>query len=417
MTSTTTVTLGSTGSAPQGASPIPRAQRSLAPDLARGAMLLFIALANVPIYLWGRPMDSLGYIADSTRLDQVFLFLEQLLIADRSRPMFAILYGFGIAIMASRMSARGMTAKGVRKVLRRRSLWLIALGVAHSTLLFFGDILAAYGATGLIALGLVHVPDRSLKKWFWASFAVVATLTTSLFAVMASGLIDGLAATGDHYVAGDSYLEAIGFGAFTSTAQLVFSLVLLAFLPMVIGGIMLQRAGWLTAPHEHLTGLRRVFVTGMAVNVASSLPLALASVGVWEPSAGVAIPVAYAAVLGGMYAGLGYICGFALLAHRFAARGRTGVLAMVAALGERSLTGYLGQSLIMVPLLAPWGFNLAHGLGYAGAFGIALGAWAVTVSVAVALDRAGKRGPFEAAMRRLTYGRATTSATQERTTS
>jgi uncharacterized membrane protein YeiB len=385
--------------------PLPRDQRSLAPDIARGAMLLFIALANVPLFLWGRAMDSSGHIADSTGLDHALLFIEQLLIAERSRPMFAILYGFGIAIMASRMAARGFAPKGIRKVLRRRSAWLIALGVLHATLLFFGDILAAYGATGLIALGLVHLPDRSLKRWFWASFAFVATVTTALLAVIQSGAIEDFAETGETYVAGSNYLEAIGFGLFASSAQMFLSLVLLAFLPMVIGGMMLQRAGWLTAPGNHLVGLRRVFVTGMVVNVVSSLPVALASFGAWEPTAFGGFAAAYATTLGGMYAGLGYICGFALLAHKFAHRGRTGVLAMVAALGERSLSGYLGQSFIMVPLLAPWGFNLAYGLGYAGAFGIALGAWTVTVLVAVALDRAGKRGPFETLMRRLTYGR------------
>jgi uncharacterized protein len=32
---------------PRGGAPIARAERSLAPDIARGAMLLFIALANV----------------------------------------------------------------------------------------------------------------------------------------------------------------------------------------------------------------------------------------------------------------------------------------------------------------------------------------------------------------------------------
>ena len=36
------------------AAAIPRSERSLAPDIARGAMLLFIALANVGMHLWGR---------------------------------------------------------------------------------------------------------------------------------------------------------------------------------------------------------------------------------------------------------------------------------------------------------------------------------------------------------------------------
>src|SRR5688500_2620658 len=51
------------------AAPIARSERSLAPDIARGAMLLFIALANVPLYLWNRPLDTYGHIADGTVID------------------------------------------------------------------------------------------------------------------------------------------------------------------------------------------------------------------------------------------------------------------------------------------------------------------------------------------------------------
>jgi uncharacterized protein len=59
----------------------------------------------------------------------------------------------------------------------------------------------------------------------------------------------------------------------------------------------------------------------------------------------------------------------------------------------------------MAPLLAAWGLGLGDGLGYAGAFAVATAAWAVTLLGAVALDRAGRRGPFDALLRLLTYGR------------
>jgi uncharacterized membrane protein YeiB len=43
-------------------------------------------------------------------------------------------------------------------------------------------------------------------------------------------------------------------------------------------------------------------------------------------------------------------------------------------------------------------------MGYLAAYGFAFGTWLLTVAVAVALDKAGKRGPFEVLLRRLTYG-------------
>lgn len=388
---------------PPPAVPIGRAERSLAPDIARGAMLLFIAVANVGLYQWARPLDEYGHLADATAWDQVAHFLEQLLMAERSRPMFAILYGFGIAVMAYRMTARGIDPKGVRRVLRRRSLWLVALGVLHATLLFMGDILAAYGITGLIALGLVHLPDRSLRRWLWRTGAFVALVTTPLLAyVLGVAAMDERVASGDH-PAGASYLANMAFGVFASGASMVFAGLLLSYVPLVIAGLMLQRAGWLAAPGDHLRALRRVFCSAMVVNIATALPVSLISLDIWHPEPPVVFVALYVTLLGGMYAGLGYICGFALLAHRWSARGRRGLPGALAALGERSLTGYLGQSILLAPLLAPWALGLGEGLGYVGAYAYAVAAWLVTVVVAVMLDRRGVRGPFETLLRRLTY--------------
>jgi uncharacterized membrane protein YeiB len=168
--------------------------------------------------------------------------------------------------------------------------------------------------------------------------------------------------------------------------------------------MMLHRAGWIEHPGDHLPQLKQVFITGMIVNVASSLPVALIGLGAWEPSTGVWIGSVYLTLLGGLYAGIGYICGFALLAHKLRGFGRRGVPGALAAVGERSLTCYLLQSFIMAPLLTAWGFGLGEDLGYLGAFGVAFGTWLITVLVAVALDKAGKRGPFEVLLRRLTYG-------------
>src|SRR5690606_28252733 len=111
----------------------------------------FIALANVAFHYFGRDVDAYGHLADAGTLDRAALFVQELLVAERSRPMFAILYGFGIAVMASRMAGRGIDVRGARSVLLRRSWWLIALGLLHASLLFLGDILTAYGATGLLA--------------------------------------------------------------------------------------------------------------------------------------------------------------------------------------------------------------------------------------------------------------------------
>jgi uncharacterized protein len=385
---------------PPGApAPMTKAERSLAPDIARGGMLLFIALANVPIHLWGMDTDRYNHNTGQSTADYIALFIEQLVIAERSRPMFAILYGFGIAVMASRMFARGMEPKGVRKVLRRRSWWLIAFGFLHATFLFFGDILAPYGVTGLIALFFVHLSNRALKKWFIGSSIYLVLIGLPLLAYLFSGG-NAPPAMGDL----PPYAQQVIMGASGSITLMLVSVFLGMFLPLVAAGMMLQRSGWIDHPEEHLPQLKKVFVTGMVVNVLSSLPYALVSLSAWEPSTPLFVGSIYLTLLGGMYAGLGYICGFALLAHRLRGFGRRGVPGALAAVGERSLTSYLLQSIIMAPLLTAWGFGLGEDMGYLAAFGVAFGTWLVTIGVAVLLDRAGKRGPFEVLLRRLTYG-------------
>ena len=381
--------------------PLGAAERALAPDLARGLMLLLIAVANVEFYLYGRTLDEHGSLAGSSTPDRWAHAVEQLLAAERSRPMFAILYGFGLAVMASRMHARGLPVDAARGVLARRSLWLVALGVLHAVLLFAGDILAPYGATGLVVLALVHQRTAVVRAWLIGTGVYVAVVTTGVMALLGSGAFgDPTAASTDHPLGMTWGAAALG-GLGLSLAQLVLAVALLAFVPLALAGVLVQRAGWLERPGEHRTALRRVAWSGLAVNVASSTPVALIALGAWAPGTAAGVAASYLTVLGGLYAGLGYVCAFALLAHRLR---RTGVVAVVAALGARSLTGYLLQSVLLAPLLLPWGLGLGAGLGYAQAYAVAAGAWATTVVVAAVLERAGHRGPFEVLLRRLTYG-------------
>lgn len=390
---------------PGRAAPIARTDRSLAPDIARGAMLLFIALANVPLYLWDRPLDAYGHIADGTVVDRALHVAEQLLVADRSRPMFAILYGFGIAVMADNLARRGVAPAGARRVLARRSLALVGLGLLHALLLFFGDILSAYGATGLVALAVVHRSDRTLRRWLWVTGTYVLLVQTPVLALLVSGVIPFPAPPPGEPLYGDTYREHLVMGVTSAGFQTGMAALLLTFVPLVVVGMLLHRLGWLSRPGEHLPRLRRTVAVAMTVNGLSATPVALIALGAWHPDALGRAAAVYLTVAGGMVGGLGYVCGFALLAHRWAARGRRGLPGALAALGERSLSGYLAQSFLMAPLLAAWGLGLGDGLGYAGAFAVAATAWALTLLGAVALDRAGRRGPFDALLRRVTYGR------------
>ena len=79
-----------------------RGVRYPSPDVARGFMLLLIALANVPFWT-GVTRTS----APSDAVDTVWLWVRTLFVDGRSYPLFAMLFGFGLATMVNRRIAAG----------------------------------------------------------------------------------------------------------------------------------------------------------------------------------------------------------------------------------------------------------------------------------------------------------------------
>ena len=181
--------------------------------------------------------------------------------------------------------------------------------------------------------------------------------------------------------------------------------------PMLVG-VAMARAGLLDRPWEHRPLLRRLAVTGVLVGVVGSLPYALVVAGLWAPSDLVTGVLAAVHAVTGTAMGVAWVSLFGLWAARLHDTGapRRGAPAVLAAVGERSLTCYLLQSVLLAPLLSPWGLGLGEGLGTAAAYGIAAAVWLVTVAVAWALAATGHRGPFEVLLRRLTYGPRRTPA-------
>ncbi|HEY3478814.1 MAG TPA: hypothetical protein VGL02_07930 [Streptomyces sp.] len=113
--------------------PVRAGERALAPDLARGAMLLIIALANgANVFFATAPgIDKTPHGFD--RFYNVFLFL---FVHARGIPLFAIMFGYGLVQFARRQQTAGASPAAVRRVLVRRNGWLFAFGAVHGVLLF-----------------------------------------------------------------------------------------------------------------------------------------------------------------------------------------------------------------------------------------------------------------------------------------
>lgn len=391
-------------------------RRSLAPDLARGMMLLLIACANSIWYLWGHKGSLVSaHPTDGSGLDKALQAVMAVAVDARIYPMFALLFGYGMVQLARSRAGRGLPPAAIRHELFRRHWLLVLFGFGHALLLFAGDVLGAYGLTGLVMVALFFDrADRTLRTWLivfgclivaggMGSVAIGALLwwvlvqDPNLAAVVGSDLM-GLTLA-DAVSGHSNYFVAMLWRAgvwLMSTPSAMLTLVVPA---MVLLGWMAARRGILEHPERHRGLLRRVAVIGIAVGWLGGVPSALQHLGLLEPPEAVSWALLSLSASTGPFAGVGYAASFALIA---AHRPQPGPVAgVIAALGRRSLSGYLWQSIVMAPLLAAWGFGVGARVGVAGVLAIAFGVWLVSVLIAAQLDARGKPGPFDALLRRL----------------
>jgi uncharacterized protein len=391
----------------------PTAARALAPDLARGLMLLLIALANVHVYVYGHPLSVRGYPLDLEGADRWVVLLQMLLVDGRAYPLFGLLFGYGIVQLASRRSTVGMPAPAVTELVRRRGAWMILIGAAHGLLLWAGDIVGAYGLLAVLMAGLLV---RGTERALIVTAAVGALLSSLLYSVASlppptSEGTDAMLPS----MAAENPFEAALYRSFEWVAIGLVAAGLMVFGAVALGAWAARRR-LLDEPEKHRILLVRVAVAGIGAAVVLGLPLSLMAAQLWTgPSMGVIMLAGALHALGGYAGGIGYAALFGLLAIRLARRGSTGPAAYaILACGQRSLSCYLAQSVAFVALLPAWTFGLGDGAHAWQAALYAVGTWLVILMVAAVSARAGYRGPAELLLRRLTYGPRRTSQPADR---
>jgi uncharacterized protein len=375
------------------------AGRSLAPDLARGLMLLLIALAHAPGFLssWRSVLPL---------LDDVTLFVKSLIADNQARAMFVFLFGYGLGQLAHRHHARGGDWPGLRKLLRRRSVWLVLIGFTHTILLVPIDIVAIYGLALLLCTPMVRATDRTLG-WTAALTSLPATLLLAWQSVNAQlGLQAGAPVTFAPFM--EPSYGAHVLANVTKPAQALLGVVMV--LPGMLLGIWAARRRFLDRPTEHRSTLRRAALGLLALALLGRLPAALLAAGVWHTDAmSLQWTVAVAHDLTGFAGGIGLAAAVGLAAARIGDRPGRLTIAL-AALGQRSLTFYLFQSAVWLALFYPFTFDLRAEVSLAGSYGIAAAVFVVSVLLAEWMRRTGQRGPMEVLLRRMSYPRATTPA-------
>ena len=396
-----------------------RGVRYPSPDVARGFMLLLISLANITFWTGVARVSAPNDAADTA-----WLWVRTLLVDARSYPLFAMLFGFGLATMVNRRItsgarsyleslpgveagrepteqeeawAREQATVDARRLVRRRGLWMILFGAVHA-MLFSGDVIAAYGLTAVIFAGWL-----ARKHWKRAAVLCAVILVASVVitcVIVSFKTSQGAASATDmHAGAGESattLLSYVSHGV-TSWAVNLSTTPISLVVPAMFLGARLADTDLIAHPERHRRLLTGVGLGGLGIGAVGGIGVAQwatgGSLNLW------AVPLHQVAGLAGA---CGWLALLALYAGGPRPDGRlTGLRRLASNVGRRSMTAYLSQSFlfatIFLALPALTGMEL-H-LGEAWAAGIAVAVWLVTVGLCAVLERGGHAGPFETLLR------------------
>lgn len=310
-------------------------------DALRGLALIAIVLENSLYYAVPEWTDLV-----SAQEDRLARGMLALLIEYRGLPIFCILLGFTAHLMVVR------TSDGLQRLTHRAKFFLI-VGALHGVFVFPGDILAIFGVSLLALMWFRRRAARTRHILLWlvgGSFIMQAAVggwgstQTGAFDELSVGMLDFREA---------GLTRGIEWLLYVLTAPFHISAVLF---PLLVGF-----TTWRRISESHVS--RRKVITAAAILMVSSvllcLPNAILLASDWGQSrSGVFV---FLAQVGGMSGAFGAW----LLAVR--TRGlpsrRTpalvGVLIrMLATLGRRTLTLYLGSSALFFIALSPAGLNL-----------------------------------------------------------
>ena len=387
----------------------PQQQRLIVPDLARGTALLGIAMANAAqawvINGWSEDQSRVGWTVGGVRpgsvADQISAIFAAMFVHVRGLPMFSTLLGVGFGLVAASLYRKHYPAKQARRVLWRRYGILALFGLAHMTLLFYGDIMLTYGLIGIVLAFMLTLRSRTLRIIAYTILGIFTALgvlgaIASVYFEPTGGALGEPTAT---LTTPGTYFSANFAVAVETLDSLPFGVIQL--LPLGMIGYVWAREQVLVDVASHRRTLITWTVIASLIVLFVGLPWGLSAAGV--------LPSAWEMPLYMLNLALGYLTGPGILAALALATDTLhnevpGWARAFVALGKRSMSGYLAQSFLFVLLCTPAFLGIGLNASVTGKLLLGLLVWAITLLLAVVLDRAGKQGPFEWAHRHLSYG-------------
>lgn len=375
-------------------------KRALSLDLARGFMLFLIILSHIPLFLYTIEPGVITKVSGSTAFDHFLNFLMEIIVDNRARPLFAILFGYGLVMIYRKQSERKGAAEA-KRLIKRRCWYLILFGAILAGVAGGRDILMTYGIAGLLLISCLKKDNRKIKIYVLIS-TVICILYIPFFwgGVLVENQSYGLPVelTGRETYAGTILERLVSIPIIPLFTHITFPVI-----PSVLIGMWLGNINILIKPQNHLKLLKQLSLIGLTISLVGAVPLVLIN-DVWFPNlftAGFAYGIH---ILTGFAGGLGYAALFGLLGVRMKNH-RGVILKAITAMGKRSLTFFVLHEVLTVILLSPIAFNLGASLTVTTSILIGIVMWMVTLSIAYLMECRQIAGPLEKYMRYLVYNK------------
>lgn len=377
--------------------PILEQQRLREIDGLRGFALLGIIVVNMLFfhspYIYVDPFTWYQSPADKQAYQWIDIWVQ-----GSFYPLFAMLFGFGLALQAERFKGDFL-----RFGMKRMTV-LLAIGIVHVLLLWAGDILITYAASGFVLLFLLRLP----KVWLLILSILMYLLPNGAILLLIYGVVlyePENAAIYTSIQGVESSILAYGSGSwfevfnqriedwlYINQGGLFLIWMLFTILPLMMFGAWAAKAGIIQMIREKKG----------KVLLLSLLFLTVGTFLKWVPylSEGTIFTATLQDSFGGPIQAIGYallFIGFVQFSPRFV------LWSLFEKAGKMSLSIYL-----LISFLATL-FFYSYGLGFYGKVDIATGTWIGLGIYVLCLIFSElwlmkfSRGPMETVWRKLTY--------------
>jgi uncharacterized protein len=353
-------------------------------DGLRAFALFGIAVVNMPFLA-----APFGALPNHGLADTVAAFLIGLLFQGKFFLIFAFLFGWGMGVQQASAQRRGSAFAGP---FFARQFGLLAIGIAHATLVFAGDILVTYALVGALVWPMRQWPARALMRAA-SSGLMIASLVLGLLGVL-------IANTPPPPLVEPGYLGTWANTLRTRLAELpsTFVFILMFNGPMVFAafcaGLAAQRSGFLATGNALFLRLHRHRWAWLIGGIALNLPFALLGIVGANANALVALIALASLAFAAPVLSLGYLLFVAGWVAKRAAPS-------VTAAGRMSLTAYVLEGIFAGLVFNGYGLGLYGQLGSAAVLGVAVAVYLGTEIICAGWTRWRGQGPLERLLRKV----------------